>query len=303
MLEEARSLPDDLAALKAMVVVARDAELRNRYLLIEELRHQLAGLRRQRFGATSVALDRLQPGLEHEEIARTAEAPPGAGTQPKRRHLPDHLPREETVLATGERCADCGGPVKRLGEDVTEELEYVPDHFVVKRIARPRRACGGCENFHQAPFPPRPIERGRPSSGLLVHVLVSKYCDHLQLYRRSCIFAGDGVDLDRSTLAAGVGKARALLSPLAEAIEGQPVQAGARRSVPVEPVRRPVQPSPVQYEMLRRVREDGVPHPMHSGKQRTAVPCARRRRTGEPRGHELGRLPAQLVRGSPEPPL
>ena len=127
------------------------------------------------------------------------EPAPGTRKQPKRRPLPDHLPREETVLAPGERCADCGGRLKRLGEDVTEELEYVPGRFVVKRIVRPRLTCGGCEKFHQAPLPPRPIERGRPSPGLLAHVLVSKYCDHLPLYRQSRIFARDGVDLDRST--------------------------------------------------------------------------------------------------------
>ncbi len=186
MLDEARTLPDDIAALKAMVLASR-AELRNRDLLIEKLKHQLAGLRRQRFGATSEALDQLEFGIEDEEIAQAAEAvpepTPGAKRQPKRRPLPGHLPREETVLAPGERCADCGGRLKRLGEDVTEELEYIPGRFVVKRIVRPRLACGGCEKFHQAPLPPRPIERGRPGPGLLAHVLVSKYCDHLPLYR------------------------------------------------------------------------------------------------------------------------
>ena len=229
MLEEAHFLPDDIAALKAMVlssraeVAARDAELRNRDLLIEKLKHQLAGLRRQRFGATSEALDQLELGLEDEEIARSAEAVPepvpGARRQPKRRPLPDHLPREETHLAPpGDRCTDCGGRLKRLGEDVTEELEYIPGRFVVKRIVRPRLACSGCETFHQAPLPSRPIERGRPGPGLLAHVLVSKYCDHLPLYRQSRIFARDGVDLDRSTLAGWVGKATALLEPLADAV-------------------------------------------------------------------------------------
>ncbi len=130
-------------------------------------------------GSYTTARDTI---LEDEEIARAAEAPteptPATKKQPKRRPLPDHLPREETVLAPGERCADCGGRLKRLGEDVTEELEYIPGRFVVKRIVRPRLACGGCEKFHQAPLPPRPIERGRPGPGLLAHVLVSKYCDH-----------------------------------------------------------------------------------------------------------------------------
>ena len=136
MLDEAESLPDDVAALKAMVLTsqaelaARDAELRNRDLLIEKLKHQLAGLRRQRFGVGSEALDQLELGLEDEEIARAASSLPGplpgAKRQPKRRPLPEHLPREETVLTPGERCTDCGGSLKRLGEDVTEELEYIP---------------------------------------------------------------------------------------------------------------------------------------------------------------------------------
>ena len=160
------ALPDDVAALKAMVLASR-AELRNRDLLIEKLKHQLAGLRRQRFGATSEALDQLELGLEDEEVARAAEALPaplpGAKRQPKRRPLPEHLAREETVLTPGERCTDCGGRLKRLGEDVTEELEYIPGRFVVKRIVRPRLACRGCERFHQAPLPVRPIERGRPA--------------------------------------------------------------------------------------------------------------------------------------------
>ncbi len=228
MLEEAHSLPDDITALKAMVL-ASQAELRNRDLLIEKLKHQLAGLRRQRFGVTSEALDQLEFGIEDEEIARAAEAlpepAPSSKHQPKRRPLPDHLPREETVLAPDDHCTACGGRLKRLGEDVTEELEYIPGRFVVKRIVRPRLTCGGCERFHQAPLPPRPIERGRPGPGLLAHVLVSKYCDHLPLYRQSRIFARENVDLDRSTLAGWVGKATALMEPLADAV-GRHVLAG-----------------------------------------------------------------------------
>ena len=90
---------------------------------------------------------------------------------------------------------------------------------------RPRLACTRCESFHQASLPARPIERGRPGPGLLAHVLVSKYCDHLPLYRQSRIFARDGVELERSTLAGWVGKATALLEPLADAV-GRHVLAG-----------------------------------------------------------------------------
>jgi transposase len=108
--------------------------------------------------------------------------------------------------------------LKTLGEDITEELEYVPGRFVVNRFVRPRMACAGCEAICQAPLPSRPIERGRPGPGLLAHVLVSKYADHLPLYRQSQIFARDGIDLERSTLAGWVGKSAALLEPLAEAV-------------------------------------------------------------------------------------
>ena len=134
---------------------------------------------------------------------------------------PDHIPRIEIALTLGNaECAQCGGKLRRLGEDVTEELEYVPGPSplspaarhcprtnggqwldVVTRIVRPRMACSGCDCFTQAPLPSRPIERGRPGPGLLAHVLVNKYADHLPLYRQSQIFDREGLDLDRSTLA------------------------------------------------------------------------------------------------------
>ena len=228
------ALPEDITTLQAMVrsaqaqiaaheadLAAREADVRNRDLIIEKLRHQIAGLRRQRYGVSCESLDQLELALEDEEVARAAQPvsePPVRKSQPRRRALPEHLPREETVLSPGERCTDCGGGLKRLGEDVTEELEYVPARFIVKRFVRPRLACTRCESFHQAPLPSRPIERGRPGPGLLAHVLVSKYCDHLPLYRQSRIFARDGVELERSTLAGWVGKATALLEPLADAV-------------------------------------------------------------------------------------
>ena len=139
--------------------------------------------------------------------------------RPRRQPIPDHVPRMEVEIAPGEdACTRCGGRLRRLGQDVTEELEYVPGRFVVNRITRPRMTCSGCERFVQAPLPSRPIERGRPGPGLLAHVLVSKYGDHLPLYRQSQIYARDGLDLDRSTLADWVGRSTALLEPLAAAI-------------------------------------------------------------------------------------
>ena len=102
-----------------------------------------------------------------------------------------------------------------MAEDITEELDYVPGHFVVRRFIRPRMACTCCEAFMQAPLPSRLIERGRPGPGLVSHMLVGKYCDHLPLERQSKIYAREGVDLHRSTLSDWVGRTTALLEPLA----------------------------------------------------------------------------------------
>jgi len=239
MLEAHENLPEDVTELQAMLavrdeeLVARDAEIRVRDLLIEKLKHQLAGMRRHRFGASSEAMDQLALSLEEQEIAAAASVPetqrqadaPAPRNKPKRKPLPDHLPRHEQHLSIGEVCGDCGGKLRQLGEDVTEELEYVPGRFVVNRIVRARMACGGCEAISQAGLPSRPIERGRPGPGLLAHVLVSKYADHLPLYRQSQIFARERVDLERSTLTDWVGKSTALLEPLADAI-GRHVLAG-----------------------------------------------------------------------------
>ena len=225
MLDDAQELPNDPAILKGLVA-SLASELKYRDILIEKLKHQLVGLRRHQFGSRSESLDQLELTLEEAEIARAsgdpaeqaAPAPAGEKRRPKRRPLPDHLPRNETVLSAGDSCASCGGRLKRLGEDVTEELEYIPGRFVVNRIVRPRMACACCETFHQAELPSRPIERGRPGPGLLAHVLVNKYADHSPLYRQSQIFSREGIDLDRSTLADWVGKSTALLEPLADAI-------------------------------------------------------------------------------------
>lgn len=233
----AADLPDDVEALKAIIaerdakIASQDAELRLRDLMIEKLQVRLDKQLRDRFGASSEGIEQLQLMLEELEITRSAEQPDveiseDHKTKPVRKALPDHLPRQELVLDPGAACAACGGKLKRVGEDVTEELEYVPGRFVVNRIIRPRMACACCERFHQAPLPSRPIERGRPGPGLLAHVLVSKYADHLPLYRQSQIYGRESVELGRSTLADWVGKASALLTPLADAV-GRHVRGGA----------------------------------------------------------------------------
>lgn len=241
MRETPSDLPDTVAELQAMIAL-RDAgietrdqklsiygdEIRARDFEIEKLRHQLAGLRRDRFGSKSESLDQLKLALEEKEIAQAAETPaagddPEAEDKPKRKPrrkpLPEHLQRNEQVLSPGEECSSCGGSLKTLGEDVTEELEYIPGRFVVNKIIRPRMACTCCDAICQAPLPSRPIDKGMAGPGLLAHVLVNKYADHCPLYRQSQIFARENIDLDRSTLAGWVGKSAAPLEPLADCIQ------------------------------------------------------------------------------------
>ena len=231
MFSNVKTLPDDPVLLKGLIT-SLTSELTNRDVLIAKLQHQLSGLRRHQFGSRSETIDQLELTLEEQEIARAAEAsttsnlpPQDEKQQPKRRPLPENLPREELMLSPGSACDACGGRLHELGRDVTEELEYIPGRFVVNRIVRPRMACRCCEQIVQAPLPSRPIERGRPGPGLLAHVLVGKYADHLPLYRQSQIFERDGIDLQRSTLTDWVGQAATLLEPLADAI-GRHVQGG-----------------------------------------------------------------------------
>ena len=132
-----------------------------------------------------------------------------------------------THLPAHNCCPDCGGALRKFGEDVSEQLERIPATYKVIRHVRPKFACAGCERVVEAPAPARPIERGLPGPGLLAHVLVSKYSDHQPLYRQSEIYAREGIDLDRSTLAGWVGAASQLLAPLVDTIH-EHVLAGSK---------------------------------------------------------------------------
>ena len=140
-----------------------------------------------------------------------------APEKPYRKPLPEHLPREEEVHEPSCTCPNCGGALRKLGEDVTEVLDYVPASFKVIRHVRPKLSCRICETIVQSPMPSLPIERGRPGPGLLAHVLVAKYADHLPLYCQSSICARE-VELERSTLGDWVGRTTALLDPLIKAL-------------------------------------------------------------------------------------
>ena len=246
----AAKLPENLdelrvfaASLQAEAQIYKD-ELYAKTLHIEKLKAQLAALRRARFGRSSEKLDReieqgelllgdLEESQGENAAKRERENPsPRASSQPleqetsPRRSLPEHLPRERIEHKAACTCPACGGTrLTKIGTDEREVLEYVPSHFKVIVHARPKMSCRDCEKITQEPMPSLPIVRGLPGAGLLAHILVAKFDDHLPYYRQSEIFARDGVDLDRSTLADWVGQMANLLEPLAKAI-GQHVRAG-----------------------------------------------------------------------------
>jgi transposase len=237
-------LPEDIDSLKCLVR-EQQALLLSRDLEIEQLKLQLARLRRMQFGRSSEQLDaqiaQLELTLEDLEASEAALPLPATASprieraKPVRRPLPEHLPREEQVHRPACDCPQCGGELKILGEDVSEVLEYVPSRFKVIRHVRPKLACASCQTIVQVPAPSRPIARGLAGPGLLAHVLVAKYADHLPLYRQSEIYAREGVDPDRSRLADWVGGASALLDPLVEAV-GRHVLAAAKLHADDTPV-------------------------------------------------------------------
>ncbi len=232
-----RQLPNldalDPQALKALVL-AQQSELDSRETEIENLKLLILKLKRMHFGPRAEKFDRdikqLELRLEDLEANQAAAEPlpTQAATvvshetrrKPARRPLPAELPREtETIAPAQEACPDCGGTLRMLGEDVCETLEYVPARFKVIRTVRPKLSCAACSRIVQELAPNRPIDRGLAGPGLLAHVLVAKYADHLPLYRQSEIYAREGIDLDRSTLADWVGGASRTLRPLVDSLK------------------------------------------------------------------------------------
>jgi transposase len=224
-------LPDlnalDSDALKALVL-EKHTELLSHKTEIENLKLFILKLKRMQFGPSSERLarhiDQLELRLEDLETNRASKPVPSVLEsvtlrKPARRPLPAELPREIEMLQPKEdACPDCGGTLDRLGEDVSETLEYVPARFKVVRTVRPKLSCTRCDRIVQEPAPHRPIDRGLAGPGLLAHVLVAKYADHLPLYRQSEIYEREGVELDRSTLADWVGGASRTLEPLVDAM-------------------------------------------------------------------------------------
>jgi transposase len=222
------ALPDDVKTLQRMVrsLAAERTALSEAQAEIERLWLIVQKLQRSQFGRRAERLDddQLQLGFEDlgADIARVeatlpsmAAKTPTVKAQTERASLPAHLAREDVRLdLEHQACPCCGGELHLVGETISEMLDHIPAKLRVIRIRRPRYGCRACGTIHQAPAPERPIAKGLATPALLAHVLVSKYCDHLPLYRQSQIFARQGVELDRSTLANWVGGAVWWLEPL-----------------------------------------------------------------------------------------
>jgi transposase len=204
---------------------------------IAKLRFQLARYRRAEFGRSSEKLEREADqlelaieALEADQAERIAGASPvvaaaiEAATEsqkPARRALPDHLPREDVAHPAPCTCPSCGGALRRIGDDITETLDYVPGRFKVIRHIREKFSCRACDTVVAAPAPDHPIARGRAGAGLLAHIVVSNYDDHLPLYRQAEIFAREGVELEISTLSGWVGATAATLATLVDALAAE----------------------------------------------------------------------------------
>jgi transposase len=236
------SVHDQLAAMDAQQLrefaaglierIARDEhELRHKQLKIDQLTHEMALLKRWKFAARSEQWHGVQGSLLEETIdadleaiavelagLRSAEDSPAPKEQPKRRPLPDHLPRVEVHHEPEHTLCSCGAALTRIGEDVSEKLDYTPGVFHVERHIRGKWACAQCQVLTQAPVPPQVIDKGVPAAGLLAQVLVAKYADHQPLYRQETIFERAGVAIPRSTLAQWVGACGVQLQPLVDAL-------------------------------------------------------------------------------------
>ena len=249
-------LPDDIELLKALlaaselmiaelnagilerdeVIVARNdtvfdlqEQLSTSSVEIEQLKLLFAKLRRMQFGRKSEKLDHQieQMELKLEDLqadeSQAATEAEITGKKPRRKSerapLPAHLPRDEKIYSPAEEsCPSCGAELRHLGNEVSEQLEFVPASFRVIRHIRPKMTCTCCDCIVQAPAPSRPIARGMAGPGLLAHIAVSKFADHLPFYRQSVIYAREGVDLDPGLLADWLGATAALVRPLVDAV-------------------------------------------------------------------------------------
>jgi transposase len=246
MSNASQNLPDDPALLKAMIAALEtknakmSATLQAHDQLIQSLRLRIARLKKHGFGKSSEKIEReiqqLELALEDlmiaasegssEPLAEVEETEPGAAeasvpekTMRRRPRVSDKAARERRELDPGTHCPACGGELRLVGEDVSKILDMIAAQMKVVEIARLKKSCRCCEKMVQLPAPSRPIPGSMAGAGLLAYILVSKFDDHLPLYRLNEIFARMGVDIPDSTLVDWCGRAMEVLLPLIELIE------------------------------------------------------------------------------------
>jgi len=223
------ALPDDLDTAHRQVREQAET-LRRQGHLIARLQHQLEQLLRQRYGRKGETIDPDQLLLfAHDILAQTESmspapqslAPPASPPKSEghgRKPLPASLPRKRIVhdvAPEGRACPDCGDERRPIGEEVREQLEYVPASLIVLQHVRPKYACARCAaHVVIAARLPEPIEKGLPGPGLLGHVITSKFADHLPLHRQEAIFRRHGVELARSTMCDRMAACAGLLEPI-----------------------------------------------------------------------------------------
>lgn len=234
--QEMRELASGLIAKVARLdqtITSNAKELLYRQTKIDQLTHEMATLKRMKFGRSREQLDAAQASLLEEAFDEDLAAieqelhnltPPAKTdgeprTKPKRAALPAHLPRADVHHEPDSTTCTCGCQLKRIGEDVSEKLDYTPGVFTAERHIRGKWACAHCGTLTQAPVPPQVIDKGIPTAGLLAQVLVAKYADHLPLYRQEKIFGRAGLEIPRSTLGAWVGMCAIQLQPLVDALK------------------------------------------------------------------------------------
>ena len=230
--QQLRALAEGLMAK----LMDKDQEIHFKQTKIDLLTHEIARYKRLQFAAKSEHLQANQRSLLDETLdadlaaleaelqalsPAPAEPADASKAKPRRAPLPAHLPRVEISHEPENTQCGCGCQMKRIGEDVSEKLDYTPGTFTVERHVQGKWACVGCQKLIQAPVPAQIIDKGIPTSNLLADVLVAKYGDHLPLYRLEDIYARAGAPLPRSTLAQWVGQCGVQLRPLVDALKAE----------------------------------------------------------------------------------